>query len=311
LDPETQEVHATFFDFAMEGAMEEDENHSTDSTALLAMEQLREALIRILNVFVPQTAIEEALRDCGGFDKSIDHLTLPEFKGVYKRWSLSCHLLVLLLLLLLLLYFFSSPLPSSSSLTLLLLIININSVRRQLLGIHDDSEHIDDERMNTPPADAFADLDELNQRSHRSSRSQREREREREKDGRRGLLSRGSSHSRASVGRRRRSETGRDGEREREGGHLSVSLSPTPFTALDEYWTSPVGKKSIGLIPKMALPLDLRPLRKDIEEAEKEGEGEGEGAEEGAGKDFPVGAALNVVRKAAAHSHSHSADEMN
>lgn len=64
--------------------------------------------------------------------------------------------------------------------------------------------------------------------------------------------------------------------------------SPTQshFSALDEYWTSPIGKKSVGLIPKMALPLDLRPLKQEVEDGWTDNEG-----------NYPAGSAFNAVRK--------------
>jgi hypothetical protein len=50
------------------------------------MQDLQIALIRLLNRYVSQSVIDDALKDCGGFDASIDELTLPEFKGIYKRY---------------------------------------------------------------------------------------------------------------------------------------------------------------------------------------------------------------------------------
>ena len=48
-----------------------------------------------------------------------------------------------------------------------------------------------------------------------------------------------------------------------------------------------------SMIPKMALPLDLRPLRKDMEDRDADGV---DGADVNNG-DYPAGAAFNAVRK--------------
>ena len=54
-----------------------------------------------------------------------------------------------------------------------------------------------------------------------------------------------------------------------------------------------------SLIPKMALPLDLRPLRRDAEDRDVDG-ADANGAAVAAaagGLDYPAGAAFNAVRK--------------
>ena len=51
-----------------------------------------------------------------------------------------------------------------------------------------------------------------------------------------------------------------------------------------------------SLIPKMALPLDLRPLRRDAEDRDVDG-ADANGAATAGGLDYPAGAAFNAVRK--------------
>ena len=84
MDPETQVVNHTFYDFA-DHLENGDDNNSNNSTPLLPMKNLQQALIQLLNRHIPSTLIEDALKDCGGFDSSIEELTLPEFRGIYKR----------------------------------------------------------------------------------------------------------------------------------------------------------------------------------------------------------------------------------
>ena len=48
------------------------------------------------------------------------------------------------------------------------------------------------------------------------------------------------------------------------------------------------------MIPKMALPLDLRPLRRDLEDRDDGADVTNNGA---GGGDYPAGAAFNAVRK--------------
>jgi len=240
-------VHNTFFDFAT--TLSHGDNVSTDSTPLLAMHDLQIALIQLLNRYVSQSVIDDALKDCGGFDASIDELTLPEFKGIYK------------------------------------------SAKKFLFGISEEMDGLDEDRSPTPPHNPAFDEEEERvwsanakgtdnlQKSSHSNYSKRS------KSGKRSANSR-SAHSRKSTGKLRVTiETGGVDSIKMRSSH-----SPTQFSAIDEYWNSPEGKKSIGLIPKMALPLDLRPLRADYK-------AETDNVFVDDDDSYAAGSAVNAVRK--------------
>jgi len=156
---------------------------------------------------------------------------------------------------------------------------------------------MDEDRSPTPPHNsAFDDEEERKvwsaaakgmetlQKSSHSTFSKRS------KSGKRSANSR-SGHSRKSTGKLRVAI-----DREGFDSKMQSSHSPTQFTAIDEYWNSPDGKKSIGLIPKMALPLDLRPLRADYKVAESDNVfADDDGS-------YPAGSAVNAVRKSYSNS---------
>lgn len=80
MNPEEQEIRATFDDYAVEFGG----NDGWASTPMMPLYSLQEALIRVFNVFISQELIDAAALDSGEIEMSMEEITLHEFRGIYR-----------------------------------------------------------------------------------------------------------------------------------------------------------------------------------------------------------------------------------
>lgn len=62
-----------------------DAENGPETVKYMSLQDLRSACIQLLNAFISQAVLEQALYQCGVYDNSVDNLTLAEFKTVYRK----------------------------------------------------------------------------------------------------------------------------------------------------------------------------------------------------------------------------------